>query len=117
MASVTGGKRSDAKHMCDCGIHTLYHCRMLGHRVSVCVHGKKREKKWAAFLNTTSTPTKEQLEIAYSEGHQAYHDGYTLTDNPYSVRSKQADEWRSGWKDERSDDPYWEQKGIRNLTF
>jgi len=40
---------------------------------------------------------------AYSEGHQAYHDGYTL-----KRFTKEWEEWRNGWNDEKADDPYWE---------
>lgn len=54
--------------------------------------------------------TKEQ---AYSQGHQAYHDGYNLRNNPHKRYTEEWDEWRSGWSDEKSDDPYWERIKIR----
>ncbi len=47
-------------------------------------------------------------EKEYGEGHQAYHDGYTLKHNPYKRFTKEWDEWRYGWNDEKCDDPYWE---------
>ncbi len=108
MPSVTGGKRSDAIHMCDCLRHTKYHCRLLGEHVSCCVHKEKRKKAFAALMNTNRNPTEDQLNTAYSEGHNGYHDGRVLGDNPYSLRSEQGASWRDGWKDERNDDPYWE---------
>ena len=47
-------------------------------------------------------------EKAYEEGHNAYHDGYRLKDNPYKRFTKEWEEWKCGWLDEKSDDPYWE---------
>jgi len=110
LASRTGGKRSDAIHICDCLRHTQYHCRLSGEHVTYCFHKEKRKKAFAALLNTSRTPTDEQLDAAYGEGHDAYHDGYKLSDNPYSLRSEQGASWRTGWKDEQKDDPYWEGK-------
>lgn len=52
-------------------------------------------------------------EQAYSKGHQAYHDGYRLKHNPYKRHTKEWEEWRTGWGDEKSDDPYWEK--IRRI--
>lgn len=52
-------------------------------------------------------------EKAYSEGHQAYHDGYRLKSNPYKRFTLEWEEWRSGWNDEKNDDPYWEK--VRRL--
>jgi ribosome modulation factor len=57
--------------------------------------------------------TIEEEEEAYSQGHQAYHDGHTLKDNPFKRFTEQWDEWKSGWNDEKSDDPYWEK--IRRI--
>lgn len=108
MPSVTGGQRSDAIHMCKCGSHTLYHCRLLGSNEPTCLFKEKRKKEFKAILLTAINPNDEQLDTAYSEGHDAYHDGHALSTNPYSQRSEQANKWRTGWKDERSDDPYWE---------
>lgn len=47
-------------------------------------------------------------EEAYGEGHQAYYDGYSLIHNPYKRNTEMWEEWRSGWLDEKHDDPYWE---------
>jgi len=47
-------------------------------------------------------------EIAYGKGHNAYHNGYTKKDNPYKRFTKEWEQWREGWNDEKSDDPYWE---------
>lgn len=47
-------------------------------------------------------------EKAYSEGHFAYHDGYTLKYNPYKRFTAEWEQWKEGWHDEKSDDPYWE---------
>lgn len=52
-------------------------------------------------------------EKAYSEGHQAYHDGHRLKSNPYKRFTKEWIEWKSGWEDEKKDDPYWE--NVRRL--
>jgi ribosome modulation factor len=60
-------------------------------------------------------------EVAYAEGHQAYHDGHRLKDNPYKRHSEQWEEWRTGWSDEKADDPYWERvrriqaKALKNI--
>jgi len=45
---------------------------------------------------------------AYSEGHEAYHDGHGLRTNPYKRFTNEWEQWRMGWKDEKADDPYWE---------
>lgn len=52
-------------------------------------------------------------EKAYGEGHEAYHDGHTLRDNPYKRHTEEWIEWKNGWNDEKSDDPYWEK--IRKI--
>lgn len=45
---------------------------------------------------------------AYGEGHNAYHDGKKLKHNPYKRFSIDWEEWKMGWYDEMTDDPYWE---------
>lgn len=58
------------------------------------------------------------LELAYSQGHQAYYNGYGLISNPYKRYTKEWQEWRTGWNDEKSDDPYWDKIGIiKNKTY
>lgn len=52
-------------------------------------------------------------EIAYGKGHDAAHDGYTLKYNPYKRFTSEWYEWKSGWNDENSDDPYW--KNVKRL--
>ena len=47
-------------------------------------------------------------EKAYSEGHFAYHDGYRLKHNPYKRFTPEWEQWKEGWSDEKSEDPYWE---------
>jgi len=47
-------------------------------------------------------------DLAYSEGHNKYHDGYTLRHNPYKRFTPEWQQWKQGWLDEKSDDPYWE---------
>ena len=60
----------------------------------------------------------DSLEKAYAEGHNAYHDGYRLKDNPYKRFSEEWGYWRMGWYDEKQDDPYWEKVRClqRNAT-
>ena len=47
-------------------------------------------------------------EKAYSEGHFSYHDGRRLKDNPYKRFTTEWEQWKQGWTDERTEDPYWE---------
>ena len=46
------------------------------------------------------------LEQAYSLGHQAYHDGYRLKNNPYKRHTEEWEEWKSGWNDEEFKEKY-----------
>lgn len=46
-------------------------------------------------------------ELAYSKGHEAHHNGYTLKYNPYKRFTPEWVEWKQGWNDEKNDDPYW----------
>ena len=63
----------------------------------------------------------DEEEKAYSDGHNAYHNGYTLKNNPHKRFTEEWEEWRSGWNDEKKDDPYWERvkrlrkKALKNL--
>lgn len=59
----------------------------------------------------------DKLEEAYHKGHIAYHDGYTLKHNPYKRHSEEWEEWRSGWNDEKCDDPYWEKAKRTHSKF
>lgn len=60
----------------------------------------------------------DSLEKAYGDGHNAYHDGKSLKDNPYKRFSSEWDSWKTGWNDEKKDDPYWERvKQIRRLNL
>lgn len=52
----------------------------------------------------------DKEDEAYAKGHNAYHDGYRLSDNPYNRGSDLWAEWRSGWKDAEKDAPYWKNK-------
>ena len=47
-------------------------------------------------------------EKQYSEGHVAYYNGLRLKDNPYKRFTQEWEQWRQGWNDEKSDNPYWE---------
>jgi len=51
---------------------------------------------------------------AYGLGHNAYHDGKRLRHNPYKRFTEAWDEWRTGWLDERNDDPYWDKKRLKS---
>ena len=46
-------------------------------------------------------------EKAYAEGHEAGHNGYGLSANPYKRFTAEWREWKQGWNDEQQDDPYW----------
>lgn len=45
---------------------------------------------------------------SYGDGHEAYYNGLRLRDNPYKKFSHEWEQWRQGWHDEKSDNPYWE---------
>ena len=47
-------------------------------------------------------------EIAYGLGHEAYYDGKGLRRNPYQRKTIEWEQWRQGWNDEKTDNPYWE---------
>lgn len=44
----------------------------------------------------------------YSEGYNAYYNGFTLSQNPYKRFTPEWEQWRYGNNDSKKDNPYWE---------